>query len=182
MLAAIVNPGPSLARFPQGLFIHYDIAVAVNRGVVAGWVNWWAMGDEHAFIRETPMNPAVQIFASSEVDRRLREHADGDVRARYTKRKITLYESLFDQAPSSLSWGTFTMPAAIVLAAMKGAKEIHLYGNDRTQAPDFDGVNYAENIRTADRWEHEAIVLKSVTEWATGRGISIHRIRVEAVQ
>lgn len=175
MIAAILCPGPSLAKWPRETFDAYPLTVGVNRAAVAYPVQWWAWLDGSLF-NQVAIDHTPRILSSAEAVRRVREDYANERLARHD---VRIVEHMWDFCPASVGWTTYTVTAAIILAAEQGARVIDIYGSDMTDAPDFDGVSLPENRRNVDRWEHERNQIRQVREWLAPRGITLNRITPE---
>ncbi len=173
ILAAILCPGPSLAKtWPQkDPDCQFDIVIAVNRAILhepnAGW---WAVGD-WPLIRDTPGKPRYGICTQKDAVRIIREGG------------IISAERRVGWSPQLVSWDMLTIGcrysimAGLGLAAYLGAGMAFIYGDDKSGATDWDGVEAGQN-RGADRWNDErALMNGAVNKLKAKDGLVTHWIR-----
>ena len=166
MIVAILCPGPSLASLDARPPVAWTIAV--NRAARRFACDFWAVTDlpllrsESHAVAGDPL-----ILTTAEVTRRL----NGDRRAR-----------CIDLGPTLERWrpiraGLFTACAALAYAANMGPDAIDVYGMDRTDGPDFDGVTPESARRTPDRWSLEREIWDSMVAALVDRGVAVNRVR-----
>ena len=157
MKTIILCPGPSLAELsavPKA-----DLVIGVNRVATHFIVDVWACIDHTLYSKidhEVLGNPELIT---------LRED-----RKRHSKRPGTDIEELEEWLPhhphlGGIRWAMFSMTAAMVYAAWKGATSIDIYGCDWfVDAPDFDGKTLETNRRTAERFELERSIYTATVD------------------
>lgn len=159
MLAAILNPGPSLANLATAPSA--DLLICVNRAACRFPTAWWVAMDFQLFTAHQPIGDPQLVTRAA-------------YRPKYTTRPGIDAEAL--SGPKSFD--VFSSTTALVLAAHLGATKVNVYGYDATNAPDFDGVTPCESKRTDERWEHEARIWNDVRDWMVSRGIEVNRIKI----
>lgn len=172
MNAALLCPGPSLARVTADDLIGHPIIAGVNRAIHAFRCNWWIACDWHAVADHRPSYTPRLFTCDASLATLRRQGAWVDEYQPLT------FESLHEHCPASLSWGTFSAPAGLVLLWHLGATRIDVFGADwAVNAPDWDAFNDPHNRRDANRWEHEGAIWGRVVEWLNERGVSVERIK-----
>ena len=167
MKAAVLCPGPSLSRCPP---LDAGLVVGVNRAAAFRPCGVWAALD----------TPVIKTYGREVVGRPVlftrRETAES------LRRRGLLPESVVcceDLACPVDRWDLFTLTAALVLAASRGATDVEVYGCDRTDGPDWDGVRAGEN-RGENRWERERRVWNELTAWLETAGVEVECCRATA--
>lgn len=171
MIAAVLSPGPSLARWTDD-DIPGLLRVGVNRAVHYLQCDVWCCGDDRLY-REYPVDYAPRISTSEETIRRLKL-ADTS--------NCIIWERLFTTYTPASHWMIYSFTAALVTAASLGATDIRVYGCDWAGVEDFDGHKYtftgepAEVTRTDKRWENERRFYFETTQMLESMGVSVTRI------
>lgn len=164
MRVAILNPGPSLAKWPVEVFAAYDLRVGVNRAASRiTSCDYWAFIDWTLFVQYQPAyHPGV--ITATEAVRGLERRGQSHELLEYGS--PLLLESFLDAYPiqPGKSWSRYTCTTAMVAAAWLGASSIDLYGADWTDEPDFDGVTLPSNQRSESRWAGERVVYAATVE------------------
>lgn len=170
MITALACPGPSLlATFPHRN--QYDLVAAVNRSVHAVNANWWVFVDYQVWQNYKPDNPP-RVFTTESASEHLERH-DGEAWAKQGK---TLTTEAMDYLPrDAMPWTMYSAVAGLVLLGWQGAEEVHVYGADWTNQPDWDGHNAPTNRRTDDRWQSEIALWTNAVAWLKGRGTEVIR-------
>lgn len=178
--AAILCPGPSLARYSPGDFVSYEFLVGVNRAPLRIACDAWAAGDWPLVEQvrcdvlparfSQPPRPPVW-FTTCGADAHLRDHST------VWPGKVEIFETLFDGHQDELQWTTFTATAALwwVASKMESGGVIRLYGADWKGEEDYDGVK-AGNTRDESRWQLERGIWNRLTDVLKGRGIIVSRV------
>jgi hypothetical protein len=165
MLAAVLCPGPSLARY-QG---DYELVVGVNRAATAYCVDTWCACDWQLILREWDDVKGVPLlFTNSPSARYLSRH---DFK---WPRRVERFEDFKDGDGVPLAPTSFSSLAAVWYAVAKGATTIRVYGADMEGTKDFDNVAAGET-RTETRWQHERKLWAGMTEQLKERGIVVAR-------
>jgi len=174
MNAAILCPGPSLAKWPDEMLMAYPLRIAVNRGVHRVRATHWVMADLNPFEKDRPAE-LPPIWTSESIV------------GYFPPGSATAYETLGERFPflvntyspdGTVDWRSFSATAALVVAAALGAKVIDVYGADWTNEPDFDGksINLSVIERLPERWKTECQIWDAVGADLTARNISVNRI------
>ncbi len=167
MLAVILCPGPSLEELTE--IPPCELSIAVNRAVLRFPVTWWAAVD-YPMIRD---NRAGVLGDPKLLTGKQTWEDIGRKVAPFPE--VMHVETLEECYPGK--YDRRTTPSAILLAAWLGATEIHLYGDDRTQAADFDGHKNAETMmaRDPERWAAEARDCDAIFDWLRGKDVEVFR-------
>jgi hypothetical protein len=174
MNAAILCPGPSLAKWPDSMLMAYPLRIAVNRAVHRAPCTQWVMADLNPFTQDPPATP-LPIWTSESIV------------GFYPPGLATAYETLGQRHPflvntyspdGVVDWRSFSSTAALIVAAHLGAEVIDVYGADWTNEPDFDGksINQGPHERAPERWKAERQIWDAVGGYLTSLGISVNRI------
>lgn len=161
MLATLICPGPSAAGLPTPP----GLVCVVNRSALWHDAAYWSALDYQTVTREAPNVVGSPLLLT---------RADG--RRKYAKRPGPDLESLADYCPPDVGYGVFSATAGLVLLASLGATTIDVYGVDRTDGPDHDGVTPPGAVRTAARWATEAALWDATVRWLAGRRVTVERI------
>jgi hypothetical protein len=170
MNARILCPGPSLARYAPGDFA--GLLIGVNRAAQAQPCDVWASTDYPLVLAEADNVPgSPTLLTSGESARR--------VECVWHHPIVTL-ESLFTfLSPHNLPWTLYTMTAAIVFAAFRGATDVEIFGCDWTPGPDWDGHTDANTLATdsrqESRWELERGICWKLECALDARGVKVSR-------
>lgn len=172
MKAAVLCPGPSLARTWAGG--EYALTIGVNRAPVLakGRLDVWAFSDGHVFWEHAPGYP-VRILLTRCAEQRIDRKGHHDRLYRYAREYV---EDLERTPDLDLGWRIYTKPIAMVYAYTKGAKTIDLYGDDMAGDRDADGLTDPRNNRDAKRWGRERQITSNLTTWLWRHGVSVNRI------
>lgn len=174
MNAAILCPGPSLAKWPDAMLSAYPLRIAVNRGVHRVPCTHWVMADLNPFEKDPPAK-LPPVWTSE------------NIISHFPKGSATAYETLGNRHPflvntyspdGVVDWRSFSSTAALIVAAHLGATRIDVYGADWTNEPDFDGksINQGPHERDAERWKNERQIWDAVGGYLTSIGVSVNRI------
>lgn len=101
----------------------------------------------------------------------------GDYRPRYTSLVGVNVEGVMDYCPALD--GQWTSTAALALAGFLHADHVDVYGADfggGNTLAEFDGFVSPEANYTANRWERERAAWDKVSEWLSGRGVTVERM------
>ena len=166
MRAAIYCPGPSLRDAVYG---GYDLTLAVNRAATFLAADFWCAVDMPLIVDNRAAvlgNPALAT---------IRETYDTITRRGMTFPRVVLLDDV--EAWYGVKFIRRTTPSAMLLAGYLGATELDLWGDDKTQAPDFDGHRTAETAlqRHPNRWASEQRDCDAITAWLEQRGIEVRR-------
>jgi len=177
MDAAILCPGPTLARHDPRQWEDAGVVIAVNRAAEDFACDWWAVLDaevfgNHLLAPPKTKRPRLLMFDIS-FDRLMSpggefSHLAGEMR----KHQITRTSVLATMGPPQ-SWATYTACAALVLAAWIGAGRIDVYGADMEGDRDFKGD--AGRRRDCKRWTQEREHWQLITQWLEGRNVRVER-------
>ncbi len=149
MIAAILCPGPSLAKTcppDEGLRL-FDAVIAVNRAIllrpgIEDFVHWHACGDWDT-LRSISMAPKMGITTMRDSARVTRDGSHGH-----------LYAGLlwlpWEELPVAPGYSTI---AALALASRLLADVVMVFGDDKQGLLDWDGTVGRE--RREARWEKE---------------------------
>lgn len=164
MLARILSPGPSLARYDPGDFA--GLTIGVNRAAIMQPCDVWACSDAEAIRNYGAAVTGSPLLFTTRFGR------DNSL----WRWRSEVFESLFPFfPPHALPWTTLTFTAAVVFAASRGALLIDCYGADWQGMKDADGVE-AGSDRTPARWRHESGVFAKLSEAMKSRGVEVRRI------
>jgi hypothetical protein len=164
MKASLLCPGPSLGTYTADAFDEYPLRIGVNRAVTRFACHWWAALDApvvHKHGAEAVGKPRVFTLASRASE--------------LVGWQVATLESLERYCPAITRWGSFTAPAALVLAGSLGATQIDVFGADWTNQPDFDGHNDPDAYRDENRWGRERVLWSKVCEFLLAAGVSVVR-------
>lgn len=158
MIAHIICPGPSLARFIPALTYLRAASrhtfIAVNRAADAIDHDWLAAGDRNAFGRDETGKlfittiARVGVVTFADTCRWIRSCGDPDVQ-RFAHLELRQWEDL-QPRPADFQW---SVQAALLLAQQLGAVQAHLYGCDQVGTQDWDGT--PQSGRGDQRWSRE---------------------------
>jgi hypothetical protein len=146
--AALLCPGPSLATFRRRP--EFEFLIGVNRAVLAHPCDWWVFGDAHVWDRYRP-TPIPRVCTRAVLADRFGTHG-------------MRWENLVEFCPAAWDWQAFSVTAALVLCSALGVKRLQVFGCDRTNAPDWDGVDSAPDTRHDHRWRREGRIWNRVAE------------------
>ncbi len=164
MTANLLCPGPSLALATVG---PADMTIAVNRAAIAfasdAWVcRDWVCGET------TPPGGILHWQAEvigSPVLVSGRDSIEAITRhGRPWRGRTCAIDDLMASWPGS--WTLYSATAALVYAASRGARRVHVWGADMSGTSDWDGRE-AGRTRDADRWRREAEIWRTTIQ-ATG--------------
>ncbi len=172
MKVAILCPGPSLSKTwdpsdgPKKR--QYGSILAVNRAALHQKPHWWVAGD-WMYLKETAATPVLGYCTIRDVVTIIK---DGTLLPK---------ERLPDTDFQCIAWEdlpfqrSFSVVAALGLACHLGAKDVHVYGDDKSGAQDFDGW-LGEN-RGHGRWEEENAAMAAGMDFLNTRGVVVTHIR-----
>ena len=167
MRAAILCPGLSLAKtwkVPEA----FDVRIAVNRAILHAECEWWSAGDWTA-IKSIEGKPTHGICTQDDAVRFI---LDGNL---IPKERTP---------PCVIGWGAlpykhcgYSTVAALSLAAYLGAKEVLIFGDDKSGTLDWDGVAAGTN-RGKDRWKKEGDVMnRAMLALAQSHLVQVRQVR-----
>jgi hypothetical protein len=160
--AAILCPGPSLSRTYSGQ--PADLLIGVNRAALAYGCDVWAALDYTSdgkgvqpggiirWRKDVIGNPVLLTTRTSLAALARRGEPWGG--------QAVTVEEFAGFVPLQIGWTLYSMTAAVVYAAWRGAKRIDLYGCDWAGTADHDGVMAGGN-RSAERWSSERTICES---------------------
>ena len=199
--AAILCPGPSLARAPLGLIGErhgadgptsrpiFDLVLAVNTAGNACPVDVWVFQDPAAWPitvaegglpvarLEGEIGPA--LATRSELSRCVNEPGSAEWFARDAGPGKLIKTELIDDTwqprdrpPAFRMWSS---TVALVVAAALGASSIEVWGHDLEGANNYRGK--PAMLRDAERWAKERHYWALLRAWLEGRGVglTVHR-------
>jgi len=170
MIAAILNPGPSLLRTYPGR-TDAGLVMAVNRAATAFACDVWACGDYPAVQDSRDKLACLPALLTAENT----AAALRDRNQKWPGRVVEFSELHSCVLPSVVDWPWVTALAAVVYAASVGATLIRCYGCDWSGEQDFDGVVGGLN-RSEARWTHEAALFGALRTVLDRRGVTVERI------
>ena len=188
----IVCPGPSMNLYRSHrriMSICPDVLVAVNGAILLPeWFDYWAMMDLEVF-KSCAKQYLPQAIEIQKPVLWVPERWEGDVQEssevysyfqKYQKETFpsTSNEALAQIIPfgKDIEWRERTMFVAIALAAIRGAKEVHLFGVDLSGQGYFQvGLENCRTRHTDKRWKEERFWLDRITAACAQEGISIIR-------
>ncbi len=188
----IVCPGPSMNLYRSHrriMSVCPDVLVAVNGAILLPeWFDYWTMMDLEVF-KSCASQYLPKAIKIQKPILWVPERWEGDIQEssevhpyfqKYQKETFpsTSNEALAEIIPfgKDIEWRERTMFVAIALAAIRGAKEVHLFGADLSGQGYFQGG--LENCRTRHtdkRWKEEKFWLDRITVACAQEGISIIR-------
>jgi hypothetical protein len=150
LIAALLCPGPSLAKWPDETFAAYSIRVGVNRGILRYPCTAWAALDGksiHRIMAGEPVPPSTEP-----------ERIPDPIPLYTDSQAITDYRKVWDARfpVVKIPHTGFSCIAGLHVCQLLGATEIDVYGADWTTEPDFDGKTLIGTVRSLDRWKREA--------------------------
>jgi len=188
----IVCPGPSMNLYRSHrriMSVCPDVLIAVNGAILLPeWFDYWVMMDLEVFkfCASQYMPKSVKI---QKPVLWVPERWEGDIQEsseiypyfqKYHKETFpsTSNEALAQIIPfgKDIEWRERTMFVAIALAAIRGAKEVHLFGVDLSGQGYFQaGLENCRTRHTDKRWKEEQFWLDRITKACDQEGISIIR-------
>lgn len=174
MLAAILCPGPSLAKLDE--VPRADIIVAVNRAAIRWQCDAWACLDHWSINDGGIRGWQGQVIGSPQL-----VTSRGSFQALASHQcpwrgGVMLIDDLLAWLPlvPGKSWTLYTATAALAYTAWRGAKRIEVYGADMVGTLDYDGVA-AGSKRHELRWEGEREIWRATVEQLGERGVEVVR-------
>lgn len=134
----------------------------------------WVFGDRIIY-EQTHPTYAATIWTAPEIVDAMRSDKVFDPGAH----DWHYYPEMYDRYPcvmDGMTWPTYSLAAALVVAAFIGATSIDIYGDDRTNQPDFDGQNANATARTPQRWSEQAAFESPVRQRLASEGIGIRQL------
>lgn len=177
---AILCPGPSLPEvWPKGERLDgYDLVLAVNNAAAHAPCEWWVAQDPGP-LKDYEGRPTVGILTNGAQAETLNGdrsfYPNGMTDADLDRLHVLASNKMTHaKAPRRAGWSTTN---AIILAARLGAREIDLFGDDKSGNRYFDGV---ENKGTKkSRWERELRDQSDLCERLESAGVTVRNIRPE---
>jgi hypothetical protein len=166
MKVAVLCPGPSLKKTwnPKN---PYQVILAVNRAALVQQPHWWVAGD-WMYLKDTAAKPITGYCTIRDVVRILEDGTLLPKERMPAKFECVAWEDLPFQR-------SFSVVAALGLACHLGARDVHVYGDDKNGANDFDGwVGYN---RGHSRWEEETAAMNAGIDFLNTRNIIVTRIK-----
>ena len=148
MIAAILCPGPSLARTcpPFEELGMFDVVVAVNRAILhegaSRFVHWHACGDWDTLLAIS-CPPKTGICTMRDAARVIQAGS-------HAQQFAGLRWAMWEELPVQPGYSTI---AALALVYILGASEITVFGDDKQGLLDWDGKPGRE--RRDSRWDRE---------------------------
>jgi hypothetical protein len=167
--AAVICFGESSRLFP-GDFC--GLTIAVNRAALQFRADVWAAGDEPMLRTVSQHVLGTPIWLTTAGTAALaRDHGPA-----WRGQQVVEFESLNRIIDSTwLPWTLFTVTAAVVYAASRGATEVECYGMDWKGEQDADGWKEAGN-RSDERWKLEAGLFHRLQDELQKRGCQVTRV------
>jgi len=169
---AILSAGPSLGQ--SIIRPGYDLTIGVNSAVEVFPCDWWCFADVATAIRVRPCVMTGSIFTSETEWSRL------DGLAVWRKDELSGYQVEFFERVEipgfvNSKWHTYSVTAALALAAHLGASEVDVYGHDMAGAVDHAGHDM-RFTRTDARWEIEGRIWSLLCARLARDGVEVRRI------
>lgn len=162
--AAILCPGPSLARLPD---LDCGLVVAVNRAVHRRQCHWWCFIDWQTYLENREVRPH-QICTSRASLREIERRAG----------KPSGQIQIIDDMPEGDNgWRLYTKTTAMILCYRLGAGTIDVYGDDMAGVADYDGTTSQRNTRDGERWKREAELTGATVQYLHTKGCEVRRIQ-----
>lgn len=173
MKAAVLCPGPSL-QFLRSPVVGYDATWAVNTALKLQDADWFSAADMPLYkglvADRRPRIGALTMGSTMEKARTLPDWLG-------VKKWVPWSNvSFIDRHVKTGRHINWSLQAALCHAAELGAKTIDIYGCDLAGTVDASG--YGGEERTEDRWQREARDLQFTTEFLSGHGVTINRIKL----
>lgn len=166
--ALLLCPGPSLARFAPGPGeLAMKLVVCVNRAALKFPCDAWAALDwtiVKAHGHDVQGSPV--LITSGDTPRLLDR-----VGVKWRGQEV-FPADLFAYVPHVVNYVLFSATTGLVFAAMRGAKEIDIYGCDWQGTLDYDGVTGGQT-RTPFRWDSEKLIWAATLEALKAKGIEV---------
>lgn len=184
--AAILCPGPSLARVAPETVAAYDARIGVNRAVLHVACEWWATLDGNLFSAAAgftpPVNQPCLVCSRGTYCSLRRVHTELQDWPWLDTRQIDCPGDPLHQ----LRWRKFSFTTAIVLAAKLGARKIDCFGADMLGEADWDGHTDPRNKRDETRtdaagkvlqgrWPMERKIFAELAAVLAGQGVEVSR-------
>lgn len=167
MKVAILCPGPSLAR-TWSRKPEYTLIIAVNRAILHESCHWWSVGD-WTTVQDIAGRPTNGIVSQDDTIRFIR--GGSLISADRVPPQLLRWSELPTPHPA------YSMVAALGLAAHLGAKDVDIYGDDKSGDKDWDGHMAGKN-RGDERWARERTVLaKALMSLAISHNLSVQHVR-----
>jgi hypothetical protein len=162
MIAALLCPGPSLARLTD--LPKVDVVCCVNRAAIRWPCDVWAAIDQHLTKRIWRQVIGKPILLTNRLE-------GGEVirKGFWPVDRLAFTDDL--RTERCAGWSLRSATSAVVYLAERGAERIDVYGCDLAGDADWDGIRPSGAIRDAGRWNDEGATWAALTQ-----RFNLHRV------